>query len=229
MRPLHILVFLAPLIVLYEIGSALYLTRPGVVETIGAKTILGAFFSSFGLATVYLPGITLVVVLLAWHFLVGDKWKVRANVLIGMALESAIWALPLLVLALIFGHGRAAMQAEGVTSLASLSWQEKLTLSIGAGIYEELLFRLIMLVVLHFVFVDVLRLSHGVGNTIAAVISAVAFAIYHPITLSGGGVDLHLLGFYVGAGLYFAGLFLMRGFGIVVGAHAVYDVIALLR
>lgn len=229
-RPLHVLAFLLPLIVLYEVGTALYLTHPGAVETIGARGMIRQFFSAFGPASFYLPGITLAAVLLLWHLLVRDPWKVRPMTLVGMLAESAMWVLPLIVFGqlLLGGHTPAAFApGAGGSPAAAHPWQARLTLAIGAGIYEELLFRLVMVTGVHFLLVDLLRVKHVPGTIAAAVVSAVAFAFYHPNVHVGGGADLSILAFYVGAGLYFAMLFLRRGFGIVVGAHALYDIVVL--
>ncbi len=229
-RPLHVLAFLLPLIVLYEFGSVAYLTRDsGAVETIGARSIVGQFFGAFGAASFYLPGIALGVVLLLWHVLTKDRWVVRPSVLVGMLLEAAIWTLPLLVLALLLfgGPGQAPAMGEGpeLGKVARASTGAGLTLALGAGIYEELLFRLIMITGLHVVLVDLFRVSNQVGCVVAAAISSVAFALYHNIQIPGGGVNLRLLAFYCLVGVYFAAIFLTRGFGVVVGTHAIYDVI----
>jgi hypothetical protein len=45
--------------------------------------------------------------------------------------------------------------------------------------------------------------------------------------MAGGGIDWRLLAFYCAAGLYFATLFVTRGFGIVVAVHALYDIVVL--
>lgn len=231
-RPLHVLAFLLPLIILYELGTAKYLTHPGVVDTIGARGMIRQFFSAFGPASFYLPGIMLTGVLVLWHLLVKDRWKLNATTLLGMFLESTLWVLPLIVFGqLLLGgqHVPAALAADDSASRTwtDLNWQSRVTLAIGAGIYEELLFRLIMVTGLHFLLVDLFRLSHAVGSLIAALASAIAFAFYHNSIFANGQVNLYVLGFYIGAGLYFAGLFLKRGFGIVVGTHAVYDIVVL--
>ena len=57
------------------------------------------------------------------------------------------------------------------------------------------------------------------GAGIAVVISAVAFAAYHPPAGVAAAV------FYLLAGLYFGAIYAIRGFGIVVGVHAIYDVV----
>lgn len=231
MRPLHVLVFLLPLVVLYEVGSFLYLAdaQHRVMQTVQARWILAKFFDLFGAPSLHLPAIALVTVLVVWHMLLKDRWRVRATVLVGMWLEAFIWTLPVLVAALILltDSGRNAAAVDTVTPLREASWQTRLTLSIGAGIYEELLFRLILITVVHLLVVDVLRLAQGTAYVTAAVASALLFALYHDVSLPGGGADLRLLGFYAVAGLYFAGLFIVRGFGIVVASHALYDVVIL--
>ncbi len=228
-KPLHVLVFLIPFMVLYEVGSIYYLQQPsrGVVETIGARSFLAGFFDAFGAASLHIPPIALSVVLIIWHLLERDSWRVRGWVLLGMAVESILWTLPLLVFGLLFPFTRAAMGVGDPTSLTELSWQARLTLSAGAGVYEELLFRLVLISAVHFVIVDLMQGTEWVGKTMAIIVSAVCFALYHNVVHPGGGVDLPLVIYYTIAGLYFAGLFIFRGFGMCVAAHALLDAIVL--
>lgn len=230
-RPLHVLCFLLPLIFLYEIGTFFYLTDRGrgVVETVSAQSILSRFFEVFGVASLYLPGVALATVLLLWHFLERDRWRVYPKVLAGMLAESLVWTVPLLVLGLLIlpgprGGAPAAMLGQ---PLAGLSDPAKVTLSVGAGLYEELLFRLIIIAGLHFVLVDLARMKNGPGYLIAAIVSSLTFAAYHDLGTPAGGVYVPLAAFYTLAGLYFAGLFVIRGFGIVVMVHTLYDVLVL--
>lgn len=227
-RPLHVLIFLLPLIVLYELGSILYLSDPsrGVIETVAARNILSGFFETFGVATFYLPGIAMLVVLLLWHVLVRDRWTVDLRVLAGMAMESVLWMLPLLVLGKLMAPQSvpAAMSAD---DLHTLGVGARVTLSVGAGIYEELLFRLIIIAAAHFILVDVARLKPTLGFVIAAIVSAAAFAGYHDIRGPEGQILWPLAGFYFVAGMYFAGLYILRGFGLVVATHALYDIVVL--
>ncbi|MBL8761162.1 MAG: CPBP family intramembrane metalloprotease [Phycisphaerae bacterium] len=223
-RPLHVLFFLLPLILLYELGSIRFLSDPGkgVVETIVAHRLLYRLFESFGGAAFYLPGLALVVVLLLWHILLKDRWRVRVSALVGMAAESAVLTMPLLVLGMLTQR-QAALAA--TTQLATLSTQAKVTLAIGAGLYEELLFRLLIITGLHLLLVDAVRMKNLPGSIIAAALSAGAFAWYHDVP--GLPMGLPLASFYVLSGLYFAALFVTRGFGIVVAVHALYDIVAL--
>jgi hypothetical protein len=241
--PLHTLVFLLPLIVMYEVGSILYLQNAtsGTMRTVGARAILTRFFEAFGAPGLHLPAITLVVVLFTWHVFTREKWRIYPGVLIGMAMESAALVLPLLVLGLIVdrrlgvqGAAPAAgqfIELAGVATadLRALPWQERLTLSIGAGLYEELVFRLVMITAIHALLADVFRINKGTAAVIACAVSAVSFALYHDVSISGvrGTADMRVLVFLTGAGLYFGVLFLIRGFGIVVAVHALYDIVVL--
>ena len=85
----------------------------------------------------------------------------------------------------------------------------------------------ILIALVHFLLVDLARLRSTTGGLIAVLVSAVAFAMYHDVNLPGGGLDWRLAGFYSVAGLYFAMLFVVRGFGVVVAVHALYDIIVL--
>lgn len=237
-RPLQILIFLAPLIIAYELGTFRFATDPetGRVITISAYGFLDRFFEIFGVNALYLPGLTLIVVLLVWHLLVKDRWEVHAGVPALMWIESLALSLPLLVLNQIvlrlFADGSPilfglALQADGGSGLAELDWPARLVLSIGAGVYEELVFRMLVIAAVHALIVDVLKASDSLGTAIAIVVSALAFMVYHPLNPDGAGVRLHLATFYLLAGLYFGVVYVGRGFGVVVGAHAVYDVLVL--
>lgn len=235
-RPLHILVFLLPLIILHEIGSAFYLSDGAgrTVETIRAHRMLDGFFQVFGVGALYLPGALLVVALLVWHLLLRDRWRVSIPVLATMLAESALWTIPLVVLAQIVSS--AAPGAPELASLALLAESDAhapaersasalLTLSIGAGLYEELLFRMLGIALLHFVLADLLGLRPKPAGALAVFGSAVAFAVYH--LGPGESIQWAVFIFQFLAGLYFGAIYVWRGFGIVVAVHALYDVVAL--
>jgi hypothetical protein len=226
-RPLHTLAFLVPLMVLYELGTLLFLTGNGMVEVIKARLMLSQALDVFGPVGFHVPPILLTVILLVWHVLERDRWRVRKDVVLGMGLESFLWTLPLFVFAAIAGTSKVLMMQAGATPIAELGLPARLTLALGAGIYEELLFRLILIAGLHFVLKDIFRVGEGTTYVIAAFVSAIAFTFYHNIQHPGGGADLRLLVVYMIAGLYFAVLFILRGFGVCVATHATYDVVAL--
>jgi hypothetical protein len=103
---------------------------------------------------------------------------------------------------------------------------------IGAGIYEELVFRLILICLLMLLFQDVLRLGHGNAVIASVLVSAALFSAYHHVDFFSGQFyqrdpfNWTEFGFRTIAGVYFAVLFAIRGFAITAGTHAFYDVIA---
>ncbi len=235
-RPLHVLVFLLPLVIAYEIGSAVYLLDPVAGgETIRAHEQLSRVLGAFGASSVFLPGILLGVVLLAWHILSKDPWRLRPAVLGGMAIESALWTLPLLVLGAMVQRvsneslaAAAVGGAGGGGGISQVPMMAKLTLAVGAGLYEELLFRLFGIAAAHFVLADLLRMKPKPAMLFAVLLSAVAFALYHDAAFfsgGAGGLDAQRFAFLTLAGLYLGGIFVFRGFGIVVAAHALYDIV----
>jgi membrane protease YdiL (CAAX protease family) len=103
---------------------------------------------------------------------------------------------------------------------------------IGAGIYEELVFRLILICLLMLLFQDVLGLNRKNSIILSVLVSAGLFSAHHHIVFESGQLALRAafnwteFGFRTIAGVYFAGLFAIRGFGITAGTHAFYDIIA---
>lgn len=240
MRPLYVLVFLAPLVVFYEVMTAVHVSSAGagVTETIRAHRLLSDVFQIFGVGGLYLPGILLAVVLLVWHILIADPWKVRGKVLGWMLLESVAWTVPLLVLGTIVwevlnGGSGAPAAAAGVAPAgggeAARSMLSRVTIAVGAGLYEELLFRMLAIGIFHAILVDVMGMKAKWGGFGAVLAAALAFAVYHDLGMPGGGIDWARMMFFVLAGLYFGMVYALRGFGIVVAVHALYDMAVLLR
>jgi membrane protease YdiL (CAAX protease family) len=231
-RPLYILALLLPMLLAYELGALLYLsTGDGQPKTIAAWGMLARFFEMFGVFGFHLPAVLLVTVLVVWHILQRDPWKIRPIVLVGMGMEACLWTVPLTILLIVLGSALAgesapvAAQVDGPETLRSLGWQARLTISAGAGLYEELLFRMIAIAAVHALLVDVMRLPNWIGGGMAIAVSAAAFAMYHS---QAGGGGLAALAPYFVAGVYFGVLYLLRGFGLVVAVHFLYDVLALL-
>jgi hypothetical protein len=248
-RPLHVLLFLLPLIMAYEVGMAMVLRTETNITTIRAHGWLLRFFELVGIAPtggLFLGGLAIVIVLLCWHFINRDPLRVRPVTLAGMAVESVLLTLPLLVMAALVarshmlpaaGAGAGPASTSGGNALASaeaiadLSIWSKMTISVGAGLYEELVFRMLLIAAIHFLLVDLGKASHFAGGLVAIVVSAALFTVYHPLEDVTGEFSMRAAVFYFAAGLYFGAVFVSRGFGIVVAVHALYDIatIALLQ
>jgi hypothetical protein len=230
-RPLQMLAFLLPLVVAYEICLALVLrSDDGLnVSTVEAHRQLLRGFATFGIEPtggLYLGGIAIVVVLLIWHLLARDPWRIDLPALGMMVIESLVLTLPLLVLSHLIS--RFALAAGGAPAFDDLSLAARIAISVGAGLYEELVFRMIMIAVIHTLLVDLCRAPQWLGITVAVAASAITFTVYHDLSGPDGGYSARRIAFFLLAGLYFGIIFSTRGFGIVVGTHALYDVLTVL-
>jgi hypothetical protein len=203
------LLFVVPLLLLYEAGAA-WLARDGVTGTVAfTATLLGA---------------ALLIVLLERR---RKRVPVRGRVFAAMLAESTAYAL---LLGVVVGsathwllHGMGARLAIEAGSVASLPLLEAIVLSMGAGVYEELVFRVLLVGGLAGVFVAS-GLARGQAGMFAAVLAALLFSAFHYIGPYGDPWELASFVFRFLAGLLFSALFLLRGFGIAAWTHALYDI-----
>ena len=154
---------------------------------------------------------------------------VRPSTLVAMLAESV-------ALALVFGLVVGTATAQLVGPLRSLAAGggldgdalSRLTLSLGAGLYEELLFRVVIVALL----ANGIRLLFGASRVAAgfsgAFLGALLFSAFHYVGPLGEPLQLESFVFRALAGLAFSGLYLTRGFGITAWTHALYDVAVLL-
>jgi hypothetical protein len=228
-RPLHCLIFLLPLLAIYELGVwAIQVAHPGgpAVKLV-AEDLLERFLAACGATAYHLPPLAVVAILLSWQVFSREPWKVHWPTILGMTGESLLLAFPLLALNYVLGH----VSLGHLAALADRSgvWFEQLILSIGAGIYEELLFRLMLISVLSFLLVDLLRIPRHYGLAAIIVISSAAFALQHHVPLGSEPFMPARFSFRLLAGGFLASVFVLRGFAVAVGCHAFYDIIAFTR
>lgn len=225
-HPWACLLFVLPLLLMYE-SCVLWLKAvPADTFRNGADVWIRGLLGSAGLSQLYWAPVLLACILVVWSWW---RWRDRPrtslDVWLGMAVESGIFALGLWGLC----QGLVPLLDElGVR----LEWQavevepavQRIISFIGAGIYEETLFRLVLFSLLFGVLrlVDVPRLP---ALALAAVISALLFAAAHNLGPHGESFQPFVFLFRTVAGLYFALIYYLRGFGIAVGAHAGYDVL----
>ena len=230
-QPLTILLFLLPAVLFYEIRLLLALRGGGEVLVNKAQHGIFMVFSELGVGALglALPGIVLVLILLVWHLLLRARWRVDPPTLLWMAAESAAMALPLLLLGRLLtplALAEAAPIGGAADPWRDLGLGERVAVSLGAGIYEELLFRMLLLGVLHTLLVDLLKVPARTGTLLSIAVAALLFTLYHPLRET-GGVAWRQAAFFFVAGLWLGGLMVWRGFGITVGAHALYDLVVL--
>lgn len=232
--PRYSILFALPLLLGYEALAAL-LAQPGKGELRnGADAILRAAFTavagprgnSIFMAAVILLGVGLVI-----RDKRANRDAYRGRVFLGMLVESVVLAglfgiVVGVTTAKLLGSLHALMIAP--QPLAQMPWPTRLMLSLGAGLYEELFFRVLLVTGLAAGARVVLGFGKRAAGITAAVIGAVIFSAFHYIGPYGDPLQLQSFVFRMLSGLAFSGLYLLRGFGITAWTHALYDAFLLL-
>ena len=199
--------------------------------------------------------LTVVVILLALQITSKTSWRVRFMDFGPMSAECILLAVPLIVLSLGFNrsissanHASASCQQSIVqTEIVSLSAEDfsqsnaqqsqgslpvNVVTGIGAGIYEEFVFRLILICLLMLLFQDMIGISWQSSVILSVSIAAILFSVHHHIFFLNGQFQtgepftFSKFIFRTLAGVYFAIVFAIRGFGVTAGTHAFYNIIA---
>jgi hypothetical protein len=225
-RPLTSLFLAAPLLAAYELGL-LCLNRNDVAN--GADALLRGLLDFLGFSIYFLlPGLT-IALLLAWHHLLRQPWRVSHRVLTGMVVECAglavgLWLVWRLQIEFVQSISDNASTSLTLSTADFQSLLGKIAGYCGAGIYEELLFRMILLSGA----IGLLRwlhLSKPESVFGGIVLTSVIFSLAHYVGTWRLPFDLVTFTFRCLAGAYFAIIFRYRGFGIAAGTHAGYDVL----
>ena len=210
--PLHSLVFLLPAMVLFELGLSFHPSDPI------AFRLLQIFFRQAGATGRFVPLLSVVAILLTWHIVRKDPWEIRFETMWGMLLESLVLALPLMALGISVSRWRIHIPLAG----SMQPWENNAVLSLGAGVYEEFVFRMGLMTLISILAADIFKLRKWLSSLLMVSASAVLFSLYH--YLGAETFQLQSFVFRTAAGVYFGVLFLTRGFGVTCGCHIAYDI-----
>ena len=218
-QPLASLIFILPLLAIYEAGVLLF----GVQN--GADQFMRRVLDVFGLGQHLLLPMLTVCILLGWQYLSRLPWRVSPGVVSAMAAESILLGLCLRLVPYLQNCVMAieAPAAPGILRIVYEKMQNAVGF-IGAGIYEELLFRLILLSLLTWGLLQT-GMKPRICTIAAVLLSSLIFAAAHHVGPSGLEFNPYDFIFRTVAGVFFSVVFIYRGFGIAAGSHAVYDIL----
>ncbi len=225
--PLSSLLFLLPWIAAYEVGILFFAGEQSEGLRNGADFWMRSWLSIAGIGQILLP-ILVVSALLIWHIVRRDPWRVRLDTQAGMLAESLLLAVGLVAVGqlhdLLFRKLETGDAADSlIVNAISGQWTRAISF-IGAGVYEEVMFRL-MLVPIAFCAFRMFEFPPRGAAVMAAISSSFIFALAHHIGPSADAFNLFTFSFRAAAGMFFAAVFLLRGIGISVGCHAAYDLL----
>ena len=235
--PLSSLLFLIPWIVIYEFGVLVMgQDQPDIVRN-GADFLMRSVLSQIGFGNAWFLPAIVVTMLLASHIVKKNSWEIRFETQLGMLAESVLLAIGLVAVGqchdIVFRQAAVGHVATGefgfepATSASIVHAIGPVTRAvtfIGAGVYEEVMFRLLLVPAAFLVF-RMFEFPSKWAAVMAAVCTSFLFAIAHHIGPSAEALNLYAFSFRAAAGLFFASVYLLRGFGITVGCHAAYDLL----
>lgn len=219
--------FALPLVLLYEIGIFLVNNGSPFGVRIGADIMLKRVLSLIGLDNTLLFAVFILVAGIGVFFYERrHNLKIIPRYFAYMLAESAVYALVIGTLVAIFVgqlFGMALLPALQVPGEPGSSVGAGLVLSLGAGVYEELIFR-VFLVTLLYAALQLASIDDRIRYIIAAVIGGLIFSAVHYTGSLGDLFTLSSFTFRFLMGLALNGIFLLRGFGVAAMTHALYDV-----
>jgi membrane protease YdiL (CAAX protease family) len=218
--------FILPLLILYEFGIAFHGSNIKNVADVIVKTPLILFGKNSSLIFNLLVIIFLIVSL----FYIERKYQLNILVFIPMFIESMIYALFIghilgfIVYKISFSSVLSIPHSLNLTNL----WMQ-LTLSIGAGVYEEIVFRLILITLFCYIFVVFFKMHKPTSTIISILLAAFIFTMMHYVGTFGDNFTYTNFMFRLLAGIVLSVIFIFRGLGIAVYTHAIYNVFLVLR
>ncbi|HEY5447398.1 MAG TPA: CPBP family intramembrane glutamic endopeptidase [Polyangia bacterium] len=220
------LVLVFPLFLIYQIG--VLFTLP-VLN--GADFLTVFLFRNLGLSKgAYLAYTVVVAVAFAIAVvLLRRKQRFDPRLIVPVFVESAIYALTmgsLIVFVMTKVLHVSPRLAGGMIAEQGLG--TRFVMSLGAGVWEETVFRLGIMTGIAVLLERVLGLGRWVAVAVGLLASAVLFSAMHHIPPYGDPLHIGVFTFRVLAGCFFGLIYWTRGFAIAVYTHALYDIYVLL-
>ncbi|MGH7523999.1 MAG: CPBP family glutamic-type intramembrane protease [Gemmatimonadales bacterium] len=223
--PRYAILFAVPLWIAYETMAWLLSTPGGPGVRNGADVLLKAPFVRLAGTRGVIGFEVFLLAIAAW--LVVRDWRrhpgpLRIGVFGIMALEAAVLAL---IVGVVLRYATATLlHYFTLSSPAGLGTSTQLMVSLGAGIYEELLFRVILVGGLSWLAGRAFGWSPRGAAIFAVLVSALLFSAFHYVGAYGDTLRLSSFLFRLLAGLVFSTLYVVRGFGITAWTHTLYDI-----
>lgn len=223
------ILFALPLLAAYELGAMWMADRSDASLRNGADVLLRTFLSYGGIhGTMAFTAVLLAACLV----LMAVEWRrkrfppLKVGWFAGMMGESVAYALVFgTVVGTLTGWvtGGLSIPLQSGGPLERLPMREGIVLSLGAGLYEELVFRVLLAGGIFLVFRS-MGLQSVRSGVFAAVLAALVFSGFHYIGPYAYPWEMRSFVFRFLAGLALNALFLARGFGVAAWTHALYDV-----
>lgn len=209
------------MLTLYEV-FVMWESGSGVMVRNAPEAWLRNMLNLFGISHQHISFLMLGASIVAIPLFYDSRVVIKKRTIVIMILESIFWGLvsgiiiQLLISKLFF-----------ITGTISGSLIGDLGLAIGAGLFEELLFRVILTTALIAMGIRLFKIK-WLAVLLAIVIASFLFSLAHYVGNAADSFDTYSFLFRFFAGLWFTTLYSLRGFSIVCMTHAFYDIFIIL-
>jgi membrane protease YdiL (CAAX protease family) len=216
--PLTSIALTIPVFLIYHLGILVVESRTGV--DLVSNTVFGVLKASAPVYVVVTLALALVVATVTW---IEERRGVSSSVpLSKVVVEGFGFAVVLVGLAWAASLVLHTPEPAGARDLGVV---DKLVLAAGTGFHEEFIFRAVLVSGLGWVLGKIFRMSTKGALGVAIALSSIAYAVV--INVGPGGEpfvgDIAL--FRLALGVFFAALYIGRGFAVAVYAHVLFEVL----
>jgi membrane protease YdiL (CAAX protease family) len=218
--PFYSFIFILPLFLIYELGISAISSKDLPTIRNGADVLLRRILVTVGIGGIYGMALMLLFGIVIAYFINKGKFKelrIRSNYFLIMIFESIIWSMLLFA---ILSKGQLLL-AKGTAKLLL----QQIVLSIGSGIFEEFVFRVVLVSGLALIIGLFIKKRYWYKMLISIVIAAVIFSAFHFI---GEYADTPITSLFIlrfSAGIILGYIYILRGFGIAAYSHSFYNLI----
>jgi hypothetical protein len=218
--PLYGFLSVIPLLFIYEV-LVVFVNKAQMVEIRnGADVIFKTLLNYLGLHGPFAYGILLFGVLILLLLLRRrEQIQLRLRYFLLMLAESGLYAS---FLGYALGRLTGSVLSTGEFQSRPIP---QLMLSVGAGVYEELVFRAFLFGTTAIALIRLFSLNKIVSYLMAAIFSSIFFSTFH--YLGDEPFEMYSFLYRFFAGLIFCGLYCLRGYGITAYTHTFYDLLVL--
>ena len=218
--PFYSFIFILPLFIIYEFGISAISSEDLPTIRNGADVLLRKVLATIGLSGIYGMGLLLLVGILIAFLINKGKFKdisLSSNYFIFMIFESLFWSIILFVILyqgqLLLGKGTGKLLIQ------------QIVLSIGSGIFEEFVFRVLLVSGIAFIVGIFIKKQYLYKISISIIIAAIIFSIFHFVGEYADTPKISLFLLRLLAGIVLGYIYIFRGFGIAAYSHSFYNLI----
>lgn len=222
--PFYSLIFTIPLLITYEVMIFSFNHSDIIGLRNGADVLFRQFFAVFNIYGFYFVGfLVLSALLISYYFYSKHEiyGKFQGKFFILMVLESLLYALVMFIVVDKIGKYFMSAGANPDTNIF-------IALALGAGVYEEFIFRVVLVSGCLFFLRDLLKLNSLVSVILSVLFASFIFSVFHYLGDFGEVFEVKSFLVRFGAGIFLSALYALRGYGITAYTHTFYDLIVII-